>query len=91
MTPFDLLRLALATWYVAYVVTKSDGPFKVFAFIRQHLPLGGLTTCIICLSVWAAAALYLLIPFAPGVLDVLAIAGGALMLHAYSGWRYAQQ
>jgi hypothetical protein len=91
MTPFDLLRIALATWYVAYVVTSTSGPFKVFAFIRAHLPLGGLTTCIICLSIWAAAALYLLNPFAPVVIDALAIAGAALMLHAYSGWRYASK
>lgn len=36
----DLLLIALATWYVAYAVTSTHGPFNVFELIRDTLPHG---------------------------------------------------
>ena len=35
MTPFDLLLLALATWYLAYSAVKLAGPFGVFTWLRE--------------------------------------------------------
>jgi hypothetical protein len=86
LSPFDLLVLCLATWRLAYMVTRESGPFDVFTTLRERLPLGGLTSCIYCASVWAALLLLLLwhTPAQP-LLLVLAIAGGALMFGSYSG------
>lgn len=85
MTPIELLTYAAASWYVAYAVVNTSGPFKVFEWLRAHLSLGGLTTCIICLAVWVALILRLI--GANPVTDVLAVAGVALWIHSYSGWR----
>lgn len=40
MSLTDLLIIAASTWYVAYTLTSSDGPFQVFAWLREHLPHG---------------------------------------------------
>jgi hypothetical protein len=86
VTPFDLLILSLATWRLAFFITKEDGPFHLAAKLRQRFPLGGLTNCIKCASFWCAALLMLLTLTAlkPLVL-ALAISGGALMLASYTG------
>lgn len=86
MQPFDVLIIALATWRLAYMVTSEAGPWDVFARLRTRWPLGGLLTCVRCLSVWAAAALWLvyLTPASPVVL-LLAISAAALMLASYTG------
>lgn len=89
MTPTDFLVLALATAYSAHVISSTEGPFGIFARVRERLPLGGLTTCVYCLSPWCAAALWgvTLTPLAP-LVTVLALAGGALMLTAWTGMRH---
>lgn len=78
--------ISLATWAIAFMVSNTSGPFHAFEWVRNHLPLGGLTSCIICLSPWIAVALWLL----PDgiVIWALAAAGLALMLHSYVGWRF---
>lgn len=88
----SLLIIALATWYAAYVVTKSDGPGHIFAWLRKALPLGGLTTCIVCASVWIAGALIIAWDSGQALrffVYALAIAGAALMLGSYSGASHA--
>ncbi len=86
MTPFRLIEVALAAWYIAFVISVTLGPFHVFEWIRRHLPLGGLMECIICLSPWIALALWL-VP--DGVIVwAFAAAGLGLLLHSISGWRY---
>ena len=86
MQPFDLLIIVLATWRVSYLVTREDAPFRLAAKLRARFPLGGLTTCIYCVSVWVAAGLYLLwLTPAQVIVTMLAISGGALMLASYSG------
>lgn len=84
MTPFELLTLSAACWYVAYIVTSLDGPFDVFKLFRSYFPLGGLTSCIICFSVWVAIVLRVI--GANIIIDALAIAGIALWIHRYTGW-----
>jgi len=82
----DLLIIALATWRLAYMVTKETGPYRIFERIRQQHPLGGLTTCIYCSSVWAAAGLMAVYALGGAiVVQWLAIAGAALMLASYTG------
>jgi hypothetical protein len=78
----DFLILTLATWFAAKVISSSN----LFAPLRERISLGGLVSCIVCLSPWCFAALWLvwLTPVQP-LVWVLAGAGGALMLGSYSG------
>ena len=79
----DLLILSLATWRFAFLLARETGPQQSIARLRArfHLP-----ECVYCLSVWIAPLLYLvyLTPAAP-LVWVLAIAGGAVFLHRYTG------
>lgn len=86
MSAFDLLIIALATWRCAMMIAREYGPFHVFEKVRARWPLGGLMTCTYCLSVWFALALYLLAQtaFIP-VVYVLAISGGAMLMHRFTG------
>lgn len=86
MSPLDLLLLALATWYAAWVLTSKSGPWRVFERFRTHVRLGGLTSCMPCFSFWIALALYgiWLTPALP-LVYVLAFAGGANLMHRYTG------
>lgn len=91
MTPIDLLILALATWRLAYLISKEDAPFKLMARFRTRFPLGGGTACIYCTSVWAGIGLYLLL-LTPAyfIVYMLAASGGAMLLHRYTGGDFAQ-
>lgn len=88
MTPLDLLILALATWYISFIVTapRFSGPFGVLAWLRARKSLEGVTSCIFCFAPWCMGLLLLIwhTPVAPVVI-VFAGAGGALMLASYSG------
>ena len=86
MSALNLLLLALATWRCAFMVAREHGPFHVFEKVRARYPLGGLTACTYCLSVWFALAFYalLLTDLAP-VVYVLAVSGGAMLMHRYTG------
>lgn len=109
MTPFLLLKLALATWWIAYAVTATDGPGGVFWYMRENWKHGrravrieregqvvtrqihGLLDCIICLAPWVAALLMLaaLVFKVEAIVDLFAVAGAAILLHGYTGWRHA--
>lgn len=79
-------RHTLAALYLAYVVTSTGGPFDVFKSAREKLTHGGLLTCFFCLVFWAALALHLM---PRGIVDALAIAGGASALYKYVGLNYS--
>jgi hypothetical protein len=59
------LRLALAvlaTWRIATLLARDDGPWDVVARLRAALgdgPLGHMLDCFRCVSVWVAAPLAL--------------------------------
>lgn len=58
---FRFLLAALATWRLAFLLTREDGPWRIFGRFRQSLGtglLGGLFGCVKCLGMWVA------IPFA---------------------------
>ena len=83
LTPLNLLILALATWRLAYMVAKEDGPFNVFAVMRARFTW---LACIYCVSVYAALLVYAvlmstLLPLA----YILAGSGGAMLLYRYTG------
>ncbi len=85
MAPLDLLILSLATWRAAYFVAREAGPFGCMAALRTRFPLGGLTNCVYCVSVWSALALYAAYLVLPWLVWVVAASGGAMMLHRYTG------
>lgn len=86
LQPLDLLTLALATLYLSYALTKTDGPFHLFATIRQRLPLGGLSKCIVCAAPWIAVVFYgLLSTPLQAIVEVFAVAGAAIVLAHYVG------
>lgn len=87
MTALDLLILSLATWRLAYLVAREDAPFAFMRKLRERYPLGGLLSCVNCVSVWVAIALYI-VWLTPAYLIVypLALSGLALMLHRYTGY-----
>lgn len=86
LTPFDALILSLATWRLAYLVTREKAPFSIMKRIRARTTLGGLLSCLACGSIWTAA-LVLLLWFTPlqVVVWILAMSGAALMLGNYTG------
>lgn len=90
MQPIDLLLITLAGWRLAFMVSSEHGPFGIFDTLRARLPLGGLTTCVLCLSVWTAAGCLFLwyTPLAP-IVTVLALSAGGLMLAHWTGIAYA--
>lgn len=85
----DLIVLAAATWYISYIVSSPNikGPWGILELIRLYFPLGGLTTCIICLSVWVAFVLCML-SGDNNLIDTCAVAGVSLWFHAYTGWKF---
>lgn len=85
MSTLNLALIALATWYLSYCISLKDGPFRIFVHLRTVLPLGGLTACIVCLSVWIAIGMYLLsLVFLPAV-EIIGMAGAAILLHRFTG------
>lgn len=81
----DLILIALATARLSMMLANEHGPWHVFERIRAKFPLGGLTGCVKCISVWIALFLipiYLLVPI---IVWVFAISGAALMLRSYTG------
>jgi len=86
MQPLDLLIVSLATFYCAYAISATHGPWHVFEWLRTHVPLGGLTACLVCMSPWLAALFYVLMltPLAVAVY-VLAVAGASVLVWRYTG------
>lgn len=89
MDALEFLIVALAGWRAAYFITKESGPFRIAARLRQRWPLGGLTRCLYCASVWTAAAAYgiWLTPLSP-IVFVLALSAAGLMLANFTGMTY---
>lgn len=85
LTPFAFVLLAFATWRTANMIAREKGPFHSFEKLRARAPLGGLTACIYCVSVWVAVLLLIIYLIAPVLIWPLAISGAALMLRSYTG------
>jgi hypothetical protein len=87
MQPLELIVLVLATFYFAYAVTKTHGPYKAFEWLRAKVSLGGLTACIVCLAFWVALLVWWLITSHTLTFVVYAAAGagGAILLYRYTG------
>lgn len=88
MSILDLVTTALATWYVAYAVTSTHGPFNVFDGLRKSVKHGGLLDCPICLAFWAALVLVTVQMQRIDLIQTLAVAGMAMIAHGWAGWRF---
>lgn len=86
LTPVEFVVVALASWRVAFLLVGDVGPYQVFRRLRTRFPLGGLTSCIYCMTCWTAPLMYVLwrTPLAP-VVTVFALMGAALMASSYTG------
>lgn len=86
MSPLDLLILSLATFYAAYVLVNTDGPFHYFNWLRRNVLHGGLLTCIYCAAIWLFAVFYILwISPLQIICYGFAGAGAAMLLYRYTG------
>jgi Protein of unknown function (DUF1360) len=79
---------ALATWRVSHLVVSEDGPWEVFARVRQWLgnsTVGRLVDCFGCVSMWVAAPISLFVFRRPMELLVcwLAVSGAAFLLERH--------
>ncbi len=88
-TTMTLLVAVLATWRLAHLLAREDGPFDVVVYLRASAGnnlLGRAMDCVYCLSLWLA------IPFAFLLADRLpqwiaawlAISGGACMIERFA-------
>lgn len=85
LTWFDFLLIALATARLSMMIANEHGPWHVFEWLRAKMPLGGLTACVKCISVWVALFFVLVYLLTPIVIWIFAISGAALMLRSYTG------
>lgn len=80
-----LALLALAVYRVSVIVAVDEGPFSLFAALRERVDphqatwLGRGLRCVGCVSFWLSLIAALLI--GGSILDWLALAGGVLVLH----------
>lgn len=93
LTPLPLIVAALATYRVATAIAYEDGPWRVFARLREwaealvdagRLPewvADGLA-CPRCVSVWAALVIVPAVAWPPTafIVAVLAVSGAACVL-----------
>lgn len=83
-----LIISILAAWRLTHLLVKEDGPWDIFARIRDRLGegfWGKLMDCFKCLSMWIAAPLAF---FAGNTITEivvlwLAISGGAILLEEH--------
>lgn len=91
MNWLDLALVSLFTFYLAFAVSSTHGPFDIFATLRQRLPLGGLTICLVCLSFWLSIIGYVLLQTSGApVVYAIAPAGAAVLLWRYTGGSHMQ-
>ena len=75
----------LAVWRITHLVVEEDGPWDVFLRLRgaaRAIGVERLVGCFLCFSVWAAAAVALLLSrdWREVLVLVLAFSGGAILL-----------
>ena len=82
---FRLIIAVLATWRIAHLVAKEDGPFDLIVRLRTlagNGMFGRLMDCPYCLSLWFAAPAALTLASSPvgWIFAWLAISGGSCFM-----------
>lgn len=88
MILIDLFVSACVVWYIAYAVTSTHGPWLIFDRTRKITTLGGLLECPVCAAPWIAAGLMLVRTGGIDLVQVFAVAGLAMLMHGWTGWRF---
>jgi hypothetical protein len=75
----------LTTWRISHLLVSEDGPWEIFARLRQRLgpsSLGRLMDCFGCVSIWVAAPISLFVFRRPPELFFcwIALSGAAFLL-----------
>ena len=81
---FFLLCL-LAVWRICHLLSQEDGPFDLVIRFRKLVGggfFGNLLDCFYCLSIWVSIpfAVWLSTEWKIGILNALALSGGACIL-----------
>lgn len=86
MTVLSLILAILAVYRLAHAIALEDGPFDIFAKVRDGLQADKQATwlqrgaaCPLCISFWLALPAAWLI--GGGLLEWLGIAGAVMVLH----------
>ena len=81
---FRFAVAVLATWRVAHLLAREDGPGDVLVSLRRRVPggFGRMLDCVYCLSLWISAPIALWVTRDPldWLVSTLAISGGACLL-----------
>lgn len=86
MTPFVFALALLAVFRVAWLITREEGPFAMFVWLREHVDrnqqtwLGRGLNCCNCVSFWVALAAAIVIG-GDWLLNWLALAGGVVLIN----------
>ena len=76
----------LATYRIARMIAREDGPFDVFMRIRDQFPqeywIGRGLNCVLCLSFWISLPAALLAGL-PWHIGWMGVAGGTMVLFIY--------
>jgi hypothetical protein len=86
---FRLTVAVLATWRIAHLIAREDGPFDAVVRLRVRAGagfLGTLMDCPYCLSLWIAVPFAFLLGRSPVAWGTawLAISGGASLLERFA-------
>lgn len=98
MSLAQIAIIGLAAWRVAWMLVKEDGPRDVFKRLRARTKMGGwfgkltisLLKCVHCLSFWLAIVFYLVYPYVPNVVQIVAVAGVASVIQHWLGLDFRQ-
>jgi hypothetical protein len=86
---FRFAVAVLATWRVAHLLAREDGPGDVLVSLRRRVSggLGRMLDCVYCLSLWISAPIALWVTRDPldWLVSMLAISGGACLLERFGG------
>ncbi len=80
----SLMILSFATWRISYMLTNEAMPFNIGGWIREHLNIGGVLSCIYCTSIWTSAFM-LIIWYSPAYWLVYLLAVSALAIAMQAG------
>ena len=99
-TVFRFVLAALANWRLAFLLVREDGPWTVFARLRQAADgglCGQMLKCVKCTSIWTAVPFAFFVGGTPTEIFVawLALAGVAALIDEWTRppfeWREAAE
>jgi len=88
----DVLIVGLAAWRVASLIVHEDGPLEIFDRLRRRAgvyaegPLSQIATmltCVWCVSIWTALALWALHGVVPVATAIMAASAVAVAVETY--------